>query len=277
MSATHPDAAGQGLWFAAKTLNTRSVRRAKSPDEVLGVVLAHNLRAGNEDHRHRGKIDAARTPMNEVLRGASCPQVCVQIAESVFDELQLTPARVDAIMGIELVFQPPPHGDAPTFWTECLRWADGRYQHILSAVVHRDQSRPHMHAVALAVESGALAGNAMSSGANRFAVQRRSFMAHIAAALGMRPNRRKAKAKTLGDLAARAGRGPKTRAAAAKQDAAFERKVIELRMGVGVHGGWGLTRRDPHATDPLNCAAHLARLGRRWQRLPPLGREALAA
>lgn len=219
----HPDAWPPGLHFAGKRLNIRTVTRAAEPGEVLPVCLSHNLRTGNDDHRHRSRIDPARTGANEVLRGPACPLVAAELVRSVLEELGIVPARRDTIMGVELVFQPPDVQDSPAFWSECLRWVAGRYQHIVSAVVHRDQSRPHMHVITLAVADGRLAGNDLTSGPRQFPIQRVEFMKHVFEALGMRPNRRAA--DPLKRLALSTGKGAKTHAAAARRDAKLTREA----------------------------------------------------
>jgi len=244
-----------GLVFKGKTLNTKTVGRASTPGEVLAVCLAHNLRQSNEDHRHRRPIDPSRTPLNEVLRGSKCLAVAVELAVNILEELGMQPPRRrDIIMAIELVFQPSAGADTPEFWTECLSFVDVRYEHVVSAVVHRDQLRPHMHVLALAVANGSLSGNVMTAGVNRFFNQKRDFMAHMREKLGLRPDRKvKTKVKTLADLAVSPGRGPKTKAQADRRDAALVRQHaaeshrVEVGMGVDGHGGSASVTGNPHA------------------------------
>lgn len=245
-----PDDWGAGLRFRGKSLSVKSVGRAATADDVVPVCLAHNLRQGNENHRHRSRIDPARTVLNEVLRSSGRADVAAELAANILEELGIRPTRGDAIMAIELVMQPPVGADNPAFWTECLAWADNRYEYIVSATVHRDQARPHMHVLALAVADGRFAGNTMTAGANRFVNQRREFMAHMRERLGLRPDR---KVKTLSDLAVSAGRGPKTKAQADRRDAALVRqhdadgRRVDVGMGVGGHGGCLSPPTDPHA------------------------------
>jgi hypothetical protein len=236
----HPDEWAPGLRLRLKVLNIKTVTRAAEPGEVLPVCLAHNLRAGNNEHRHRSRIDPARTGSNEVLRGPACPLVAAELAQSVLDEFGIVPARRDIIVGVETVIQAPEDADVPAFWSGCLEWADTRYRHVISAVVHRDQARPHLHVIALAVVDGRLAGNTLTSGAGRFTLQKREFLAHMRNRLGLRPDR---PMKTLAALALTAGKGPKTHAAAARRDAKLNReagadwKRETLGMGVDGHGG----------------------------------------
>lgn len=246
--ADHPDAWAPGLRLRLKVLNTKTVTRAAEPGEVLPVCLSHNLRTGNDDHRHRSRINPARTGANEVLSGPACPLVAAELVRSVLEELGIVPARRDTIMGVEAVIQAPEGADVPAFWSECLTWVAGRYQHIVSAVVHRDQSRPHMHVIALAVAGGKLAGNALTSGAGRFTLQKREFLAHMRDRLGLRPDR---PVKTLAALALTTGKGAKTRAAAARRDAKLTREAgpdwKRETVGMGVQVTKCIKKSNPHA------------------------------
>lgn len=251
--ADNQDAWAPGLRIRLKTLSTKTVTRATDPGEVLLVCLSHNLRSGNDDHRHRSRVDPTRTYANEVLRGPACPKVAGELVRAILDELGIVPPRRDAIMGIEAVVQPPDGADTPAFWKVCLSWFDSRYQHIVSAVVHRDQLRPHMHVIALAVVGGRLAGHALTSGVNRVMSQRRDFLAHVFAELGLRPNRT---SDPLTALALSTGKGSKTAAAAAARDDKLARKTgTDWERGracmavatVDVHGGLSIETGDRHA------------------------------
>ena len=251
--ADHPDGWTPGLRLRFKVLNVKTVTRATGPGEVLPVCLSHNLRSGNDDHRHRSRIDPTRTHANEVLRGPACPMVAGELVRTTLDELGIVPPRRDAIMGIEAVVQAPDGADVPAFWSVCLSWFDCRYQHIISAVVHRDQLRPHLHIIALAVAGGRLAGHALTSGVNRVMSQRRDFLAHVFAALGLRPNRT---SDPLTALALSTGKGAKTAAAAAARDDKLTRKANanwrrnEACMAVAaadVHGGLSVETGNRHA------------------------------
>lgn len=171
----------RGIRFKLKALNRRSVSRALSHVDVLQVCLSHNLRTGNERHRHRpgNKIDPALSYRNRVLWGPTDPTTGTALAGSTLEMLDLVPKRWDAIMGIELVFQPPDGWNCDDFYAACLQWVAARYEHILSAVVHLDQALPHMHVLVLAIARDKLSGAAMTSYENRVIAQRASFLAHM--------------------------------------------------------------------------------------------------
>lgn len=243
-----------GLRFGVKALNTRSVKRAKHPGDVLPVCLAHNLRQSNEDHRHRRRIDPARSSLNEVWAGPDRLDVAVALVRDTLEALDIEPRRCDAIMGVELVFQPPYGIELHPFWAACMTWANSRFEHIVSATVHHDQKRPHMHVLALAISDGRLAGNEMTASPYRPKQRRADFMAFMREALGLRPDR---KVKTLGDLAASHGKGPKTKAEAKKRDARLSHPGPDVGMGVHGLGGSQPEPINPHSPQPP-VIAHLS-------------------
>jgi hypothetical protein len=242
-----------GLHFSLKVLNTKTVKRAKTPGEVLPVCLAHNLRQGNEAHRHRSRIDPSRTRMNEVWAGPDRLDVAEALVRDTLESFDLEPKRRDTIMGVEVVIQPPHGIDLHAFWSECMAWTRGRFEHVVSAVAHHDQKRPHMHILALAVAGGRLAGNEMTASPNRRHQRRADFMAHMRRVLGLRPDRDAKPVKTLAQLAVSTGKGPKTQAAAARRDAALVRSTgdvwqpVNVGMGVDGHGGSVLAKDNPQA------------------------------
>lgn len=249
-----------GLRFSVKALNIKTVKRADTPDDVLPVCLAHNLRQGNHEHRHRSRIDSTRSCLNEVWAGPDRLEVATSLVRDTLESMDITPRRRDAIMGVEMVFQPPHGINLRPFWSACLTWAQARYEHIVSSIVHHDQKRPHMHILALAVCGGRLAGNEMTAHPNRPKQRRADFMAYMRETLGLRPDR---KVKTLGDIAASPGKGPKNRAEANRSNAEFIKTKTERRapssLGLGVHGLGGLTAAvsNPHSPQPP-VIAHLS-------------------
>lgn len=220
----NPDDFGAGLVLAMKALNTKSVSRAKSPADVLPVCLRHNLRQDNADHRHRSPIAAERTADNTVLRGAAEVRVFVRTVRDTLDAVGARPPRNDTIMGVEYVFQPPDGYDIPDFWVECLRFLEERGLLVVSATVHRDQKRPHMHAIVLPIQGNKFVGSALTNGANRLEVQRSAFMAHMRDSLGLRPDR-PAKPGALERLALSPGKGPRRHEEAERRDQALVRRA----------------------------------------------------
>lgn len=229
----------EGLNIGFKSLSARSVGRARQASEVVEICASHNLRQSNKGHRHRSRIDPARTPLNSVLVGERSPDAVAAEAAGVLAGLGLSYAdRADAVAAFEVAVQPPSGWDVPEFWRAVLEWVEGRFEYVISAVVHRDQRRPHAHFLALPVLGGRMAGRDMQRGDFGFPIMVRDFRQHMRAALGLRVDRPDA----ITRLALTAGRGPKTHAAAARRDAALMRGHGGPAVGMDIDGYGHSTR-----------------------------------
>lgn len=193
----HTDKWESGLRYAQKALSVKSVGRAKDFHDVVRVALQHNLRIDNEAHRHKSLPDPARTCLNTVLCGPVTPDEGGLQARLTFNRFGIAPSRRDNIAAIEVVMQPPDGGDRDEFWSECMAYVHGEFEHVLSAVVHRDQLRPHVHVIALAITRGKLGGAALSSCGNGLPVRQVRFTEHMRTTLGLRPDRPNQWAKRL--------------------------------------------------------------------------------
>ncbi len=130
------------------------LRHAKIKAPLMGAAVAHNHRTSKVE---KCNIDAARTPLNQVLKGQGT------VAERLAEKLKVltTKVRKDAVVAVELVLSASPewfdglakdraelHGH-PKFreWVNAtMKWARGEFgQNILDVALHMDESSPHMH------------------------------------------------------------------------------------------------------------------------------------
>lgn len=215
---------GPGLHYGHKALSAWSVKRAKDFYEVIEVALQHNLRIGNEKHRHRSPPDPARKHLNSVLVGPGTPEEGSRQAQQEFDALGIAPLRWDNIPAVESVYQSPAGWDCDEFWRVALNFAQSAFGPVLSAVVHRDQAVAHMHVITLAIADGKLAGAVLTSGGNSLSARRCRFMAHMRAELGLRPDRSPTKPKkSMTAIFTSPGNGPRRHDEAERLDAEFVR------------------------------------------------------
>lgn len=243
LGLTHVDKWPEGLQIGFKSLSQKTVSRATSVHEVVAVCARHNLRKNNEGHRHRRPIDPERTRRNWVLEGEACPEAVAAAACGTVAALGLTyPRRVDAVAAFEVVIQPPNGFDTVEFWGAAMEWVHSRYEHVLSAVVHRDQKRPHAHIVALPVLGGRLAGREMQR--ERWGVPRlrHEFLVHMREAQGLCPG---VQESPLTKWALSSGSGPVSHEVAALRDAALNGHAKKSRDG-------GDIERGHQANVPLN-------------------------
>ncbi len=134
------------------------LRHAKIKAPLMGAAVAHNHRTSKVE---KCNIDAAHTPLNQVLKGQGT------VAERLAEKLKVltTKVRKDAVVAVELVLSASPewfdglakdraalHGH-PKFreWVNAtMKWARGEFgQNILDVALHMDESSPHMHVLAV--------------------------------------------------------------------------------------------------------------------------------
>jgi hypothetical protein len=225
----------EGLQVGFDSLTTKKVKRAKSVPDVVAVAARHNLRMNNKDHRHRALIDPTRAHLNSVLEGDSCPERVAQNAIDTLARLGLAyPGRVDAVAAFEVVIKPPDGWDNDAFWAAAMAWVRGRYEHVISAAVHRDQTRPHAHILALPVLGGCLAGREMQRGKWCVPAMREDFLAHMLKTLNLRPGMQES---PLTPWALSAGAGPARRDVAARRDAAHQSFAVTPKNGGDIEAG----------------------------------------
>ena len=129
----------------------------------LGQVAAaekHNLRK-SENHSNPD-IDTSKSHLNKSL--ISCSSISREVARQV-EEIQKTQKRKirkDAPRALEYVVTASPEAfekiDAKAYFEASLRFLQARHgtDRIVSAVVHLDESTPHMHVIAVPVYEGKL-------------------------------------------------------------------------------------------------------------------------
>ncbi len=197
---THPDEWAPGLRVGLKSLNTRTVNRAIDHADVLRVCLCHNLRSGNDEHRHRHGINDSLSHLNTVMHGARSPEDGVTRAMTMASATGAKLARHDALLAVEIVIKPPTGWDRIGFWREFMKWLETTYgaEAVLSVVVHRDQRQPHAHAIVMPILGGRWVGSVITTGSYGAPRVVQSLLKHMRQTLGIRQDR--APSKTFAEI-----------------------------------------------------------------------------
>jgi hypothetical protein len=121
-----------------------------------GRLLAagkHNLR-----EMHVPAADAACSHLNVVLRGPRTAREVRALAVQLRERLGIQPKRKDATIAAEILFSLPAGTaiDTNSYFAECVAWVEGAFgaDGLFSAVVHYDESKPHLHVLMLPVRHG---------------------------------------------------------------------------------------------------------------------------
>jgi len=156
---------------------------------IVHVAAKHNLRCIEAEVAHGGHIDTSRTALNEVLLGAGTPQAIASQARSMMADAGLTKLRKDAVRALEFVVSLPDNQavDESAFFGASCDWIGKKFggkENLLSAIIHRDESAVHMHALVLPLLNGRMVGSDAVGAGPRFEAMRRDFCQEVAVPFG---------------------------------------------------------------------------------------------
>ena len=177
------------LPFASKTIGASTYRGRKA--QSLLTAARHNLRDIQKELGANSHIDATRICMNQIIAGPGTPAGVAALALELMvgAGVDVDKLRKDHTQAHELLFTLPTDTAIITqdYFKHCHAWAVEQFGHaaILSAVVHRDESEPHMHILIVPIEGGRYVGSSLID-RPRLAKLRASFAADVAPAFGLR-------------------------------------------------------------------------------------------
>lgn len=122
--------------------------KLKTPGNIAGS-LAHTFRT-----RTTPNADATRTPGNEVLAGGTNPD---QVKQAIAERLP-GKHRKDAVLAIEYFIGASPEAfsnqQGGHYFRDALKWLQDRHgaENVVSAVIHRDETSPHMTAMVIPLD-----------------------------------------------------------------------------------------------------------------------------
>ena len=166
-------------------------KRAGRKPSTLAQAAAHNLRADQNERGARSNVNPARSDRNQILHGPDTPAKVAALAQSLMADagVDATKLRKDYTEAIELLVSLPPESgvDEAGFFAAAVEWAEERFGmgNIISAVVHRDESAPHMHLLILPLLNGKMAGSSLVT-REATSTMTREFFQKVAKPFGLR-------------------------------------------------------------------------------------------
>lgn len=145
----------------AAYLDVKGLSNKKKP-EHLTQAARHNLREIQAELGASSHIDATRMHLNIILAGPSKAADVVAAANGMMSDAEVGKLRKDAVMALEALISIPESAsiDREKFFSDSLGWLAAFYQvPILSAVIHFDESEPHMHVLLLPLIKGRMQGS----------------------------------------------------------------------------------------------------------------------
>lgn len=181
------------LLMGAAYLNAKKISFRTHPSDWLLRAARHNLREIDLAHYADDRFDPARVGDNQVLAGPACASAVHVLAEKRLQEEGIVKLRRDAVRFIEIVIslQEDDWGkDLQGFFLESLVWLRQQFGgEVLSAVVHHDQSAPHMHVIILPLVNGKMRGSNLFGYKGRLRALQHGFYREVAARYGAKAPR----------------------------------------------------------------------------------------
>lgn len=170
--------------------------RTKNDPEILHKAAKHNLREINAELQpdSTSHINSKLSHLNRILRGKSTAWEIAKESERLMAEANAKVKRVDNIRGVELVFSLPNrfafNGNA--CFEDFVLWVESHFPNlpILSAVVHWDESTPHIHVILLPLVDGKLQGHVVMGNRSQINKMRESCYAVVGKKYGMELTKR---------------------------------------------------------------------------------------
>ncbi len=174
---------------------------------IIKTAARHNLREIQAELGAGSHINPAQTCRNMRLAGPETAAELADLADNAMQDAGVGTLRKDAVRAIELLISLPADF-APAklegFFADALAWVRAFFGvPVLSAVVHRDEEAPHMHALLLPLANGRMVGSDLVGNRGRLQAIQAGFFESVACRYGLsRPRPEKRLSRALRDEAA---------------------------------------------------------------------------
>jgi len=177
-------------FLAVKPLSVKTTR-ASCADAVILNVMRHNARELQAEIGVGADsgIDASRIHLNVTLHGPATADGVASAARDAMREHGILAPRKNATLGIEIVASLPAGLliDHLAYFRDTAAWAQQHYRvPLLSAIVHNDESSPHLHLVLLPVRDGKLVGSELLGNRATMKAMQKDFHEQVAKQYGLR-------------------------------------------------------------------------------------------
>ena len=133
--------------------------------QSLLTAARHNLRDIQKELGANSHIDAGRICLNEIIAGPGTPAGIDELALALMAAIGYKPKRKDFTQAHELLFSlaSETHLDVRAFFLFCLKFVVDEFglNSVLSAVIHNDESAPHLHILLIPIANGEYVGSSL--------------------------------------------------------------------------------------------------------------------
>ena len=165
------------------------IERLYGKSKIL-VAAKHNLREITAEYENNpmSHIDPKRSHLNKILRGASIANDISKTAKLLMTNANIKKLRKDAVIGIEAVVSLPNEINfkSDPFFEDSIEWLSEYFKApILSAIIHNDESNPHMHILILPLINGRMTGSDLHGGRAKLMVMQEGFYRAVGQRYGL--------------------------------------------------------------------------------------------
>ena len=177
-------------FLSVKPLSKKTTR-ASCADVVILNVMRHNARELQAEIGVGADcgIDASRIHLNVTLYGAATADGVAMAARDAMREHGIVAPRKNATLGIEIIVSLPADLDIDhqAYFRDAMAWAQQHYRvPLLSAILHNDESNPHLHLVLLPVRDGKLVGSELLGDRATMKTMQKDFHEQVGKRYGLR-------------------------------------------------------------------------------------------
>jgi hypothetical protein len=156
--------------------------------EILKEALKHNLRMIERELVPGSHIDPGKSHANLVIDGGTDPAEMAKATVSEIIQATERPLRKNGVVAVEVVFSLPVNTsvNVDSFFKETVDWLKDYWNcPLVSAVVHKDEANPHLHAIVLPLRNGRMAGSALVGFKPELAAMKRSHHEAVGSHCGL--------------------------------------------------------------------------------------------
>lgn len=157
---------------------------------IIRKAARHNKRAIQAELGASSSIDPTRSHLNETLLGPLTADAVALLAKELMAAAGVKNLRIDAVLGLELVFSlPVEHGlNERDYFMACTAWAGdffGGEKNLLSSDLHRDEAQHHCHVLILPLIDGRMNGGRLMGNRQKLMVMHQNFFDVVASRYGL--------------------------------------------------------------------------------------------
>ena len=154
----------------------------------LLAAFRHNLREIQKELGANSHIDSKKSSSNILLRGSQTSNSCFETYKTLLKTAGIDTLRKDAVLCVEYLFALSTNTNIPVYgyFEESVTWLENYTGcRILSAVIHLDESAPHLHVLLMPLRNGRMQGSKLAGNRQSIHALKRDHFEKVAKHFGL--------------------------------------------------------------------------------------------